>query len=182
MDTTLVQRAMDGDAEAFSAVLRSQVDHLYAVAFRIVRDTTLAEDATQQAMLDMWAHVKSIRSADRYEAWSYRILVRACYREIKRQHRWRERLRALPDPIFTVGDETDAVAERDRMRRCFGRIPPDLRAVVVLHHYADLPVSRIAEILQIPPGTVRSRLFYGMRGMRAAVEADERLARRKGMA
>ena len=68
------------------------------------------------------------------------------------------------------------------MRRCFGRIPPDLRAVVVLHHYADLPVSRIAEILQIPPGTVRSRLFYGMRGMRAAVEADERLARRKGMA
>jgi RNA polymerase sigma-70 factor, ECF subfamily len=182
LDTNLVQRAVDGDAEAFSAVLRSQVDHMYAVAFRIVRDTTLAEDATQQAMLDMWTHLRSIRTADRYEAWSYRILVRACYREIKRRRRWNERLRALPDPVSSVDDEADALAERDRLRRCFAKIPADQRAVIVLHHYADLPVSRIAESLEIPVGTVRSRLFYGMRAMRAAVDADERMARRRGSA
>jgi RNA polymerase sigma-70 factor (ECF subfamily) len=181
LDDDLVRRAIAGDAEAFSATVRSQIDHLYAVAWRIVRDTTMAEDATQQALIDMWTHIRDLRAADRYEAWSYRILIRACYRELRRGRRWRDHRRALP-AAASVEDESEAAAERDRMRRCFSRIPADQRAVIVLHHYADLPVSQIAEIVEAPVGTVRSRLFYGMRGLRAAVEAEERLARRREMA
>ena len=68
---------------------------------------------------------------------------------------------------------------RDQLERGFRRLSIDHRAVVVLHHYVDLPLDQVAEILGVPIGTVRSRLFHAMRGLRAALEADARPALRE---
>jgi RNA polymerase sigma-70 factor (ECF subfamily) len=175
LDIEVVSRAISGDQDAFAAIAGTHVDQLYAVAFRICRDASVAEDATQRALLEMWRHVRDVRSPDRFERWSYRVLVRACYQELRGQRRWHRALEAIPSRS-TLDDESEAVIERDVLRQAFRRVPMEQRAVIVLHHYVDLPFPRIAEILQIPIGTVRSRLFYGMRSLRGALEANERLA------
>ena len=77
--------------------------------------------------------------------------------------------------IFAARTQDD----RDQLERAFRRLSVDHRAVVVLHHYLDLPLPRVADALGIPEGTARSRLYYAMRGLRAALDADARPASRE---
>ena len=86
MDTDLIGRAQHGDEEAFASLAVRVGDRLHAVAFRILRDTALAEDASQQALLTIWRDLPQLRDPARFDAWSYRLLVRACYTEGRR---WR---------------------------------------------------------------------------------------------
>jgi RNA polymerase sigma-70 factor (ECF subfamily) len=179
MDTDLVTRAQDGDEEAFVSLVMAVGDRLHAVAHRILRDTDLAEDATQQALLAIWRDLPTLRDPARFEAWSYRLLVRACYAEGRKSRRWAPNLRLLSVDEPMVVDGTSAVVDRDQLERAFRRLSIDHRAVVVLHHYLALPLSEVAEALGVPEGTVRSRLHYAMRGLRAALDADARPAARE---
>jgi RNA polymerase sigma-70 factor (ECF subfamily) len=179
MDTDLVVRAQKGDEGAFASLAVAVGDRLHAVAHRILRDIDLAEDATQQALLNVWRDLPQLRDPARFEAWSYRLLVRACYAEARRTRRWTPSLRLLPADEPTAADALGSVIDRDQLERGFRRLSIDHRAVVVLHHYLDLPLSDVASALGVPEGTVRSRLHYAMRGLRAALDADARPAARE---
>jgi len=179
MDTELVIRAQHGDEGAFTSLAVAVGDRLHAVAHRILRDTDLAEDATQQALLNVWRDLPQLRDPARFDAWSYRLLVRACYAEARRT-RSASNLRLLPADEPMGADGMSLVVDRDQLERGFRRLSVDHRAVVVLHHYLDLPLSEVAETLGVPEGTVRSRLHYAMRGLRAALDADARPTRREG--
>ena len=179
MDTELVISAQHGDEGAFTSLAVAVGDRLHAVAHRILRDTDLAEDATQQALLNVWRDLPQLRDPARFDAWSYRLLVRACYAEARRTRRWAPNLRLLPADEPMGPDGTSLVIDRDQLERGFRRLSIDHRAVVVLHHYLDLPLSEVAEALGVPEGTVRSRLHYAMRGLRAALDADARPTRRE---
>jgi RNA polymerase sigma-70 factor (ECF subfamily) len=174
MDTDLVVRAQHGDREAFASLALVVGGRLHAVAHRILRDTDLAEDATQQALLTVWRDLPHLRDPERFDAWAYRLLVRACYAEGRRTRLWAPNLRLLPadEPVGTDGLST--VVDRDQLERGFRRLSIDHRSVVVLHHYLDMPLDEVAETLGIPVGTVRSRLHHAMRGLRAALDADAR--------
>ena len=102
------------------------------------------------------------------------ILVRACYVEADRARHSNALLRALPIEIAGTSDPTSTVVDRDRLDRGFRRLPTDQRAIVVLHHYLGWSQPEIAIALEIPIGTVKSRLFYATRALRAAIEADDR--------
>jgi RNA polymerase sigma-70 factor (ECF subfamily) len=179
MDTDLVVRAQRGDEEAFASLAVAAGDRLYSVAHRILRDIDLAEDATQQALLSIWRDLPQLRDPARFDAWSYRLLVRACYAEASRSRRWTPNLRMLPADEPMAADGMSSVVDRDQLDRGFRRLSIDHRAVVVLHHYLDMPLEGVAESLGIPLGTVRSRLHYAMRGLRAALDADARPAERE---
>ena len=179
MDTDLVTRAQFGDKGAFASLAMAIGDRLHAVAFRILRDTDLAEDATQQALLNVWQDLPQLRDPARFDAWSYRLLVRACYAEGRKTHRWTPNLRLLPADEPIAADGIDLVARRDQLERGFRRLSIEHRAVVVLHHYLDMPLDQVAETLGVPAGTVRSRLHHAMRGLRAALDADARPAARE---
>ena len=174
MDTDLVVRAQHGDQEAFASLAVAAGNRLHAVAHRILRDIELAEDATQQALLTIWRDLPQLRDPARFDAWSYRLLVRACYAEGRRIRVTGPNLRLLPVDLSAATDGLSAVVDRDQLERGFRRLSIDHRAVVVLHHYVDLPLDQVAEILGVPIGTVRSRLFHAMRALRAALEADAR--------
>jgi RNA polymerase sigma-70 factor, ECF subfamily len=174
MDTDLVIRAQHGDEEAFASLAVAAGDRLHAVAHRILRDLDLAEDATQQALLAIWRDLPQLRDPARFDAWSYRLLVRACYAEGRRSRHWTPNLRLLRSDGPTQADGSASVIDRDQLERGFRRLSIDHRAVVVLHHYLDWPLDRVAEALDIPVGTVRSRLHHAMRGLRAALDADAR--------
>jgi RNA polymerase sigma-70 factor, ECF subfamily len=178
MDTELVIRVQHGDEDAFASLAVAAGDRLHAVAHRILRDTELAEDATQQALLTIWRDLPQLRDPARFDAWSYRLLVRACYAEGRRTRQWSPNLRLLPVDQ-PVPDGLDVVVDRDQLERGFRRLSLEHRAVVVLHHYLDLSLDEIAETLGIPPGTVRSRLHHAMRGLRAALDADARTTPRE---
>ena len=179
MDADLIGRAQHGDEEAFASLAVAAGDRLHAVAHRILRDTDLAEDATQQALLAIWRDLPQLRDPARFDAWSYRLLVRACYNEGRRTRQWAPNVRLLPANEPSVADGMSSVVDRDQLERGFRRLSIDHRAVVVLHHYLDLPLDEVADVLGVPAGTVRSRLHHAMRGLRAALDADARPARQE---
>jgi RNA polymerase sigma-70 factor, ECF subfamily len=174
MHIDLVTRAQHGDEEAFATLAIAVGDRLHAVAHRILRDLDLAEDATQQALLAIWRDLPQLRDPARFDAWSYRLLVRACYAEGRKERQWTPHLRLLPSHEPMQADGSNAVVDRDQLERGFRRLSIEHRAVVVLHHYLDWPLDRVAEALGIPAGTARSRLHHAMRGLRAALDADAR--------
>lgn len=172
MDRTLVEQARRGDREAFAVLVHQVSDSLYAVAFRILRDPGRAEDVLQNALVLAWRRIPKLREPDRFEAWIHRILVHACYDELQRARRWTANVRVLPVDGPSTPDGTDAVADRDELERAFRRLSVEQRAVFVLHHYLGLPLVEVAELLEIPAGTARSRLHYATAGLREALIAD----------
>jgi RNA polymerase sigma-70 factor (ECF subfamily) len=174
MDRDLVEAARNGDREAFVDLVRVRIDRLYAIAQRILRDVDRAEDALQDALVIAWRDLRGLRDPDRFDAWLHRLLVHSCLTHAARERRRVANLRALPIDGPAVPDDTLTVADRDQLERGFRRLPPDQRAILVLHHYAGYAPSEIAETLGIPPGTARSRLHHAHRAMRAALEADAR--------
>ena len=176
VDTELVKRAQRGDREAFGLIAADVATRFLAISRRILREIDLAEDATQQALVAIWRDLPRLRDPARFDAWSYRILVRACYSEGRAVRHWSPNLRVLPEDAPSGSNGLDTVIDRDQLETAIRRLSVDHRTVLVLHYYADLPTDRVAQILGIPVGTVQSRLHYAMRLMRAALEADARLA------
>jgi RNA polymerase sigma-70 factor (ECF subfamily) len=142
---------------------------LYAVAYRILLDTSLAEDALQNALVLAWRRLPKLRDPDRFEAWVHRILVHACYDESNRARPWRTLVTVLPMEHPGTSNDISSVADRDELERAFHRLTVEQRAVFVLHHYIGLPLVEVAEVLGIPAGTARSRLHYAIVGLRQAL-------------
>jgi RNA polymerase sigma-70 factor (ECF subfamily) len=174
MDTDLVTRAQHGDRDAFATLAAGIADRFLATSRRILRDLDLAEDATQQALLSIWRDLPQLRDPARFDAWSYRLLARACYAEAGKTRRSAPNLYLLPADEPMAADTLGTVVDRDQIERGFQRLSLDHRAVVVLHHYLDLTLEQVADVLGIPLGTATSRLHYAMRGLRAALDADAR--------
>ena len=170
MDTRLVGRAQRGDEVAFASITQATSSRFKQVSYRILRDRHLAEDATQQALVEIWRTLPKLRDPARFDGWAYRILVHACYREAKR---YRRSFGVKPGERDLVGpDELATINDRDQLERGFARLSVDQRAVVVLHYFADLTIDDTARALGISPGTAKSRLSRAMKRMRTALGAE----------
>ena len=174
MERKLVERAMHGDEEAFDALIGRLGDQLHSVARRILRDPYLAEDATQRALLEAWRNLPRLRDPDRFEAWLYRLLVNACHAEARRERRHRANLRLLESDEPVVHDSSSRIAIQQQLDHAFGTLGVEHRTVVVLIHYLGFSAGEAADAMGTPVGTVRSRLHYALKQLRAAVEADAR--------
>lgn len=173
MDQELVVRAQHRDQRAFEALTVSIHPRLFRVAQGILRDPMAAEDATQQAFIDIWRYLRRLRDPARFEAWAYRIVVNACRDEVKRRPDWVSD-EVVPEVSAIGADPFGAVIDRDQLSRGFARLSVDHRAVIVLRYLLDLPVEDAAEALGVPPGTVQSRLSRALASLRAVLEADAR--------
>ena len=174
MERQLVELAQGGDEEAFHVLASRVGDRLFGLAHHILRDQDAAEDAAQQALLDIWRNLPRLNDPDRFDAWSYRIVVRAAYAEAARRRRWVVTPFRLASSQAVERDCTGAAADRDQLSRGFQRLSVEHRAVVALKYFSDRTDDQIAEILEIPVGTVRSRLHHSLRQLRAGLEADAR--------
>jgi RNA polymerase sigma-70 factor, ECF subfamily len=174
MSVDLVERARAGDHDAFSRLVQLCGDRCHAIAIGILRDRERAQDAVQQAFMLAWRDLPQLRDAARFEPWLHRLLVRACYTEARRHRRWSVHVVTLsadgPDEP-AKGDSTVSIAERDALERAFVGLSPEHRAVVLLHHHIGWTLPEVAEILGVPLGTVKSRLHYATRLLRASILA-----------
>ena len=174
MDRDTVEAARAGDREAFAELIRVRIDRLYVLAHRMLRDVERGEDALQDALVTAWRDLPGLRDAERFDAWLYRIVVRSCVLEAAKERRRFSNLRIMPLDVAMPGDDFRAVADRDQLERGFRRLPAEQRALLVLRHFEGREPAEIAEILDIPIGTVGSRLHHAYRAMRAALDADAR--------
>ena len=174
MNRAVVERAMEGDHDAFARLAADSIDRLHAIARLVLRDADAAEDAVQETLVKAWRELPRLRDADRFEAWLRRLLINACHDESRRRRRVLVYQMALPaEPIMSDGSQS--LEDRERVGRAFARLPIEQRAVLVLDHYLGLSDREIAATVGVSVGTVKSRLRYATKAMRAALEADERL-------
>jgi RNA polymerase sigma-70 factor (ECF subfamily) len=173
MRLDLVERARNGDREAFGELAAAEVDRLLVVAKLVLRDPALAEDAAQEALVRAWRQLPKLRDPETFSGWLYRILVRAATDELGRRRRFEATVQSLQaEP--SVADAAAGLADRDEVERGFRRLSIEQRAVVVLHQYVGLPLPAVATALGIPLGTAQSRYHYALAALRASLEADAR--------
>jgi RNA polymerase sigma-70 factor (ECF subfamily) len=175
VDASVVERARKGDREAYEQLARETAQRLYPVAFRVVRDRDLADEALQRALVAIWKELPKLRDDYKFEAWSYRVLLRFCTDELRRRARLKGDVSEL-DIGAAASDQAAALADRDQLERAFGRLSPDHRAVIVLTYYRGLTGAETAAALGVSSGTVASRLHHALRAMRAVLDADSRTA------
>lgn len=171
MDDVVI-RAQAGDRAAFEAIAAASVHRLYGIASRVLRDPDAAEDAVQDCLVRAWRDLRALRDPARLDAWLYRLLVNACRDQQRRQPR---RLAELGPVAHAVAAPVDSIADvdrRDQIQRGFLRLTAEHRMVLVLHHFLGLRPAEIADLLGIPVGTATSRMHYGARALRSAIEAD----------
>jgi len=158
--------------DAFARLIDEGLDRSFRMARLLLRNDADAEDAVQDAAVSAWKHWRELRERDRFDAWFGRILLNRC----------RDRLRTAgrtQDLDLTPGlrsSETDAVARLERrldIGRAFESLNPEQRIAVVLRYWADLTVDQIAERVQAPAGTVKSRLHHALERLRASLEQAE---------
>jgi RNA polymerase sigma-70 factor (ECF subfamily) len=176
MQSDLVVRASAGDHAAFSQLAAAAIGGLHRIAHLILRDGDLANDAVQNALIAAWQDIRGLRDPDRFDAWLYRLTVRACYRVARKErHRAFAEVQLVPmHDLLSVDDNQRQLAVRDQLERGFRRLSTEERAVLVLHYYLDLPLAEAADTLGIPLGTMKSRLNRATQALRAALDAQDR--------
>ena len=169
-DRSLIERAQRGDRDAYERLAMGAADPLYQVAYRIVRDVDRARDAVQQTLVAIWTDLRTLRDVDRFDAWTYRLVVRFALAEGRRHRRMGITVIPLEEDVEGTGDDLDAVVLRDELGRAFAALSPEHRAVLVLRHYVGLPMPEIAAALGVPYGTAGSRLHRATQELRASLE------------
>ena len=173
MQADLVDRARNGDREAFAVLAGGAVDRLYAIARLVLRDADLAQDATQDALVRAWRDLPTLRDVERFDAWIHRIVVRSCAHSGRLRRRWQTEITVLPSAPAELA-RANELADRDQLERGLRRLTMTQRTVLVLTFYVGLTPSELADALDIPVGTAKSRLHYALEALRATLATEER--------
>lgn len=164
-DAQLLARVIDGDHDAFNQIMRNHEDRVFSVCLRIMGNRDQALDATQETFLTAFRKAGQFKGNSALGTWIYRIAVNTCYDQL-RKHK-RRRADPIPDHLdptdYTAEDAMDAAALRPEIQRALDAIPEDFRVAIVLSDIEGLGLPDVAEVLGIPVGTVKSRVFRGRR-------------------
>jgi len=148
MQRELVERARTGDRDAFTAIASASYARLQGIARLILRDDDLAADAAQEALISAWRHIRAVCDPSRFEAWLYRLVVHASYREARRTRRSKVReLQASIPEVASSDDHAETVARKDQLENGFRRLSVEHRSALVVHHYLGLPDAEAAAVL-----------------------------------
>ncbi len=177
MERELVERARRGDVEAFEVLVRDGMPAVHRRALAILGDEADARDAAQETFVAAWRELPRLRDVARYDAWIARIALNACRMAIRR----RGRVREIPaDGLAGLQAGSDdangaaSAADRDAIRRAFQRLPVEQRGLLVLHHVEGRSIEDLAAVLDVPSGTVKSRLHAARSALDAALRAEDR--------
>ena len=169
-DDELVRRARQGDRDAFARLIEPRVLRLLRIASVILGNEADAYEAAQEALIAAWLKLPALRDSDRFDAWLNRTLVNKSRDAVRRRRRVREIDMAIGD--VATDDSTAAVAEQTAVLAAFDRLSVEQRHLLVLHHVEELPLTEIAQRLDIPVGTAKSRLWSARQALQRALEAE----------
>jgi RNA polymerase sigma-70 factor, ECF subfamily len=170
---SLVERASRGDHDAFAELVQGAIVRLDTAARLILRDPDFARDAVQEALLRSWRDLRRLRDPDRFDAWLYKLTVNACMDQLRGRRRRPIEIEITLRNDPTTPDSASWLADRDVVDSVLRGLDAGGRAIVVLHYYLGLPLTEVAGALEIPVGTVKSRLHRALGEMRASIPADD---------
>lgn len=169
----LVASARAGDRQALERLAGLWQKKLVAHAWRLTGSVEDARDAAQAGWIEIMRGLDRLQDPRAFPAWAYRIVSRACARQIggaAGRRRLSEALASQPDP---EPPETSGSFETGRLRAAIRGLPPEQRAAIGLFHFEDMSVAEVAVALNVPVGTVKTRLMHARRKLRAALEGEE---------
>lgn len=160
-DRELIRRYLTGDVDAFNELMAAHEDRVFAICLRMMRNRDAALDATQDVFLTVFRKADRYKEQAAFSTWLYRVAVNTCYDHLRRQQR--KRTEAMPDHFDPTdprsGDALNAVELRPDIEHALARLTPEFRAAVVLVDLEGMSLEGAADTLEIPIGTVKSRLF-----------------------
>jgi RNA polymerase sigma-70 factor (ECF subfamily) len=177
-EATLLERCRAGDERAFETMVERHQDRAYALALRIVRSESDAEEIAQDAFVKAWAGIRDFRGESAFGTWLHRIVVRRALDRaevLRARGKREERLEpeGAGERATAVVTETGSSDSR-RLARWMDALPPVQRAALSLHYYEDHSVTEIAAMLDIPEGTVKTHMNRGRAALRQALARTER--------
>ena len=171
VETAVLDRARQGDAEAFAIVVRHYDPALRALAYRLLGSRDRMDDALQEAYVKAFRALPRFRGQSQLGTWLHRIVFNACLDELKRLRRsGTVRLDEAADAVAPLPDHADRLASRERLEHALATLTPHDRAAVVLVDGHGFDYRAAAEVLGIPAGTVASRLHRARAALRNALE------------
>jgi RNA polymerase sigma factor (sigma-70 family) len=171
VDGWLVASARVGDRRAFGTLVLRWQKKLLAHAWRLLRDDEAARDAVQDSWAEIVRGLPTLRDEGLFGPWAYRIVSRRCARAIRAmagRRRIEEAFAAEPPPA-----PAETGMAEGRLRAALAGLPAGQQAAIALYHLEDLSVAEVAVALDVPAGTVKTRLMHARRKLRAALEGDE---------
>jgi RNA polymerase sigma-70 factor, ECF subfamily len=156
--------------------MHARIDAIYRLSYAIVGDEADARDATQETFVAAWRKIRSLRDGDRFEAWLQRIAVNAARMTLRARRR--RRVREIPSgDVAAIAAAADRAtqpsrADADILATVLDRLPLDQRTILILHHLEGHAIAELAEILEVPVGTVKSRLHTARAALAVALTAE----------
>ena len=164
-EAELLARVIDGDHDAFTEIMRSHEDRVFSVCLRIMGNRDQALDATQETFLTTFRKASQFKGNSALGTWIYRIAVNTCYDQL-RKHK-RRKTDPMPDHLdpadYSAEEAVDAAGLRPEIQQALAAIPEDFRTAVILSDIEGMGLPEVADVLEIPVGTVKSRVFRGRR-------------------
>ena len=181
-DDILIKAYLKGDPKAFEVLFKKYREQVARLVYSIVKHEALVQDIVQEVFLLVFRHLSKFRQHAAFKTWIYRITVNESLRQLERARRWQP----LPDGdaerskipstliVFENGESPERVLidgeQKALVHDALNSIRPHHRTILVLYYLEDLSVQEIAEVLEIPEGSVKSRLFYARDGLRKVLD------------
>jgi RNA polymerase sigma-70 factor (ECF subfamily) len=172
--TPLVLLAQAGDRAALEQVLKGVQQPLFDYLARLVGNAHLAEDILQEVFVLVWRKLPWLRDPELFRPWIYRIASREAFRRLKKERTWSQSLGQ--SELDTVAEEpvSDPLVQRlDQLSEHLAAVSPASRVVLILHYQQGLTIDEVASVLELSPGTVKSRLAYGLAMLRQKLDQPE---------
>ena len=180
-DDQIIERTLAGETEAFNTLVRRWENPIYGLSLRMLGRDEDARDVCQETFLAAFRNLRKFRGEAKFSSWLYRIALNACHSRLRRQDGATARSLDQEDENGRKSDLPDESSEdaRERLerhqrttivRRALQGLPAEMRQVIVMKEYEELTFAEIAEILEIPVSTVKSRLYTGLQQLRARLE------------
>ncbi len=162
-DSVLIQRYLAGDGRAFDQLMAAHEGRVFAISLRILRDREEALDATQETFITVFRKAGSFEGRSAFSTWLYRVAVNTCYTMLRKKAR--RPTASLPEgydpPDLSAADRIRSAELRPMLEDALAILPEEFGPAVLLSDLEGLPLRSVAEILEIPLGTVKSRVFRG---------------------
>ena len=173
-DLDLVWRSQSGNREAFSELVRRHQHLVYNVAYRFMRDATLAEDMAQESFVKAYRLLKGFRGDCSFTTWMYRVTSTTCLTEISRRKK-RGEVELTPESGGHLCNTEHQPAERDlkeQIRRCVTRLSDRYATIVTLYYLKGISYDEIAEVMDVPLGTLKTWMFRARKQLRSIIEKE----------
>ena len=175
-EKNLIAAAQSGDSDAFTQLVQRYSSDAYRTAFMVLRDHEEVEDVVQEAFLTCYRKINTFRMDSSFKTWLYRIVINLCYDRLRRRARERAAFQRVSVNMKTGYRALSDIEKRIDLKEVIATLNPDYRITLTLYYGMDLSVQKVAEILGIPVGTVKSRLNSARNLLKERLERGHKYA------